>query len=435
MWRKVWGCLVLSLLLLCTHSESTHPARTAAMQNCEYGTVQAWHERSTLLPSLGVILYYTMCTVCMDTESLGVETTLHVTGVCVAMYYCTTKLHTLLNWFTVSNALSTLCLQCKIVFGSQAELREHRKVCSRSHNDSTSTTTPSPSQSDVEVLSDSESVASEDSYKPSPPNRSSSPSPVKSRSDAHIPGERQRRRGRRGKRASKSESSENIIRKEKQKKSKLPSEATLVTSSSSPAVHGTFHYSPLGLGEDDMGAGSVSFNVGSDSSDYSDDEEDLTYTSAEMAQLLSLNELDMHPYSGSSEGEEEEVESEGEGTHKVLEGREEGDTGRKKRQRNKKKQGQSGGAKGDTSVTHDFDRRSPLPHHRSPARSRQPEPVGLFWDIENCSVPLNKSAFGVAAKMRRVFFEGKREAEFMVVCDITKERKEITDSLNKAQVH
>lgn len=352
----------------------------------------------------------------------------------VPVYYCTTKLH---NWFTVSTALSTLCLQCKIVFGSQAELREHRKVCSRSHNDSTSTTTPSPYQSDVEVLSDSESVASEDSYTPYPLNRSSSPSPVKSRSDAHIPGERgqRRRRGRRGKKASKSESSENITQKETQKKSKLPSEATLVTSSSSPAVHGTYHYSPLGLGEDDVGVGSVSFNVGSDSSDYSDDDEDLTYTSAEMAQLLSLNELDMHPYSDSSEGEEEEVESGGEDTHKVLEGREEEDTGRKKRQRNKKKKGQSGGVKGDTSVTHDFDRRSPLPHHRSPATSRQPEPVGLFWDIENCSVPLNKSAFGVAAKMRRVFFEGKREAEFMVVCDITKERKEITDSLNKAQVH
>lgn len=346
------------------------------------------------------------------------------------VYYCTTKLRTLLNW----NALSTLCLQCKIVFGSQAELREHRKVCSRSHNDSTSTTTPSPSQSDVEVLSDSDSIASEDSYKPSPPNRGNSPSPVKSRSDAHIPGDRgQKRRGRRGKKASKSESSENITQVVTQKRSKLPSEATLVTSSSSPAFHGTLHYSPLGLGEDDMGAGNVSFNVGSDSSDYSDDEEDLTYTSAEMAQLLSLNELDMHPYTGSSESEEEVVESEGEDTHKVLEGREEGDTGRKKRQRNKKKKGQSGGAKGDTSVTHD--RRSPLPHHRSPAMSRQPEPVGLFWDIENCSVPLNKSAFGVAAKMRRVFFEGKREAEFMVVCDITKERKEITDSLNKAQVH
>lgn len=358
------------------------------------------------------------------------ETTLCMYGVvCVHMY----------NKTTSNVHYQHFCLQCKIVFGSQAELQEHRKLCSRSHNNSTSTTTPSPSQSDVEVLSDSESDASEDSYKHSPPNRSSSPSPVKSRSDAHLPGDRgRRRRGCRGKKT-KSESSENITQTVPQKNSKskkLSSEATLVTSSSSPAVHGTFHYSPLGFGEDDMheGAGEVSFNVGSDSSDYSEDEDDLTYTSAEMAQLLSLNELDMHPYTGSSEEEEEEEEvgSEGEDTHEVLEGREEENAGRKKRQRNKKKKGQSGGVKGDPSGT---DRRSPLPRHHTAAVSRQPEPVGLFWDIENCSVPINKSAFGVAAKMRKVFFEGKREAEFMVVCDITKERKEITDSLNKAQVH
>ncbi len=62
------------------------------------------------------------------------------------------------------------------------------------------------------------------------------------------------------------------------------------------------------------------------------------------------------------------------------------------------------------------------------------EPVGLFWDIENCQVPLDKSAFSLANKMRQVFFKGKREAEFMCVCDITKERKEVTDDLHKAHV-
>ena len=70
---------------------------------------------------------------------------------------------------------------------------------------------------------------------------------------------------------------------------------------------------------------------------------------------------------------------------------------------------------------------------KSPHRVKL-EPVGVFWDIENCPVPLNKSAFSLAAKMRRVFFEGKREAEFMCVCDVTKERKDVTDALNKAQV-
>ena len=62
------------------------------------------------------------------------------------------------------------------------------------------------------------------------------------------------------------------------------------------------------------------------------------------------------------------------------------------------------------------------------------EPVGVFWDFGNCPVPANKSVFGVVAKMRKEFIGGKREAEFMCVCDITKERKEVTDDLHKAQV-
>ena len=62
------------------------------------------------------------------------------------------------------------------------------------------------------------------------------------------------------------------------------------------------------------------------------------------------------------------------------------------------------------------------------------EPVGLFWDIENCQVPIDKSAFALANKMRQIFFQGKREAEFMCVCDITKERKEVADDLHRAHV-
>ena len=60
--------------------------------------------------------------------------------------------------------------------------------------------------------------------------------------------------------------------------------------------------------------------------------------------------------------------------------------------------------------------------------------MGVFWDIENCQVPPDKSAFALANKIRKRFFEGKREAEFMCVCDINKERKEVMDDLNKAQV-
>ena len=49
-------------------------------------------------------------------------------------------------------------------------------------------------------------------------------------------------------------------------------------------------------------------------------------------------------------------------------------------------------------------------------------------------MPDDKSAFALANKIRKMFFEGKREAEFVCVCDITKERRVVTDALNKAQV-
>ena len=67
-------------------------------------------------------------------------------------------------------------------------------------------------------------------------------------------------------------------------------------------------------------------------------------------------------------------------------------------------------------------------------QAKRLEPVGVFWDIENCSVPIDKSAFDLATKMRSMFFAGKRDAEFMCVCDITKESKEVVDDLHKAQV-
>ena len=339
-----------------------------------------------------------------------------------------------------------LCLQCKIVFGSQAELHKHRKVCSRSHNDSSSTNT---SLSDVEVLSDSESVTSDDSNYPL--KHGSNPAPVKT--NMHVPGGGGAKKRRQKKKTGVSGSSANVAQTAMPKKSKMRKASSEATLSTSPDVHKAPCYllaTHDGGGE--LGSESVSFNVGSDSSESSD-EDDLMYTSAEMAQLLSLNEQDMHPCTGSSDSEDGEGEGEGgdvdddevkEDSYVVFEGREVGEggkkAGRKKRRlpRTRRKEAHSGSS--DTApVTHDSNPNPRLssPHqssHRPTAHSRQPEPVGLFWDIENCSVPVNKSAFGVAAKMRRVFFEGKREAEFMVVCDITKERKEITDALNKAQV-
>lgn len=62
------------------------------------------------------------------------------------------------------------------------------------------------------------------------------------------------------------------------------------------------------------------------------------------------------------------------------------------------------------------------------------EPVGVFWDFENCSVPKGKSAEAVVQKIRRVFFREKREVEFMCVCDTSKEKRSVIEELNKAQV-
>ena len=70
--------------------------------------------------------------------------------------------------------------------------------------------------------------------------------------------------------------------------------------------------------------------------------------------------------------------------------------------------------------------------HEKPAKEL--EPVGVFWDFENCQVPKGKSAQAVVQKIRSVFFKEKREVEFMCVCDTSKEKKAVIEELNKAQV-
>ncbi|KAK6624222.1 hypothetical protein RUM44_011081 [Polyplax serrata] len=62
-------------------------------------------------------------------------------------------------------------------------------------------------------------------------------------------------------------------------------------------------------------------------------------------------------------------------------------------------------------------------------------PIGVFWDIENCHVPKGKSATAVAQAIRDKFFAGYREADFIVVCDVTKEKNRIIQELNDAQVN
>ncbi|XP_068177723.1 meiosis regulator and mRNA stability factor 1 isoform X2 [Antennarius striatus] len=61
-------------------------------------------------------------------------------------------------------------------------------------------------------------------------------------------------------------------------------------------------------------------------------------------------------------------------------------------------------------------------------------PVGVFWDIENCSVPSGRSAGAVVQRIRSRFFQGHREAEFICVCDISKESKSVIQELNNCQV-
>nr|XP_056722224.1 meiosis regulator and mRNA stability factor 1 [Euleptes europaea] len=61
-------------------------------------------------------------------------------------------------------------------------------------------------------------------------------------------------------------------------------------------------------------------------------------------------------------------------------------------------------------------------------------PIGVFWDIENCSVPSGRSAVTVVQRIREKFFKGHREAEFICVCDICKENKEVIEELNNCQV-
>ncbi|XP_024115690.1 meiosis regulator and mRNA stability factor 1 isoform X4 [Oryzias melastigma] len=61
-------------------------------------------------------------------------------------------------------------------------------------------------------------------------------------------------------------------------------------------------------------------------------------------------------------------------------------------------------------------------------------PVGVFWDIENCNVPSGRSAGAVVQRIRSRFFKGHREAEFICVCDISKESKAVIQELNNCQV-
>ncbi|XP_044272582.1 meiosis regulator and mRNA stability factor 1 [Tribolium madens] len=74
------------------------------------------------------------------------------------------------------------------------------------------------------------------------------------------------------------------------------------------------------------------------------------------------------------------------------------------------------------------------PHKRKPQSSHRLPPLGIFWDIENCHVPKNTSASAVVQRIREFFLEKNREAEFLVVCDVKKERPQVIQELHDSQV-
>jgi len=62
-------------------------------------------------------------------------------------------------------------------------------------------------------------------------------------------------------------------------------------------------------------------------------------------------------------------------------------------------------------------------------------PIGIFWDIENCSVPCGRSVIKLVENIRQfVIDRGFRESEFLVVCDTHKCSHELLDDLNSSQV-
>ena len=324
------------------------------------------------------------------------------------------------------NVLYLCIVQCRGFFPSAKEYQQHKKLCgARTFSGSTDTASLSSGSGEIE-LSDPESLTSDEEGYISPPLTPSplQASPKKRGSTASFSGGFGTRIPSR------------IPLHKVYSESAMGNMRAAVDKNleSGTAFNGILAYSS-GTETATSSDSSVEYLDGSDYFDYDSDDDDAAvsyeYSNAEMARLLSLNEQDMVYESESgeeSEGEEEEEEEERGGerldphalsqkgwkpTAAVSGGDKDSEVVKKKRSRSRKNKGSQGPTSDATRV---------------------PEPVGVFWDIENCPVPPEKSAFALANKMRREFFEGKREAEFMCVCDITKERKEVTDELHKAQV-
>lgn len=60
--------------------------------------------------------------------------------------------------------------------------------------------------------------------------------------------------------------------------------------------------------------------------------------------------------------------------------------------------------------------------------------TSISWFIFFVQIPRGRSAVAVAQVIRDKFFDGYREAEFLVVCDVKKETSQVIQELNDAQV-
>ncbi|XP_054930817.1 uncharacterized protein [Dermacentor andersoni] len=60
--------------------------------------------------------------------------------------------------------------------------------------------------------------------------------------------------------------------------------------------------------------------------------------------------------------------------------------------------------------------------------------ISVFWDIENCAVPNGVPAYDIVRKVRQMFYEGHREADFLVACDIARMKPNVVGELSEAHV-
>ncbi|XP_056643206.1 meiosis regulator and mRNA stability factor 1 [Diorhabda sublineata] len=81
-----------------------------------------------------------------------------------------------------------------------------------------------------------------------------------------------------------------------------------------------------------------------------------------------------------------------------------------------------------------FNRSFNLTKKKQKFKTKRLPPLGIYWDIENCQVPKNKSAAAVVKRIREVFLDNYRESEFVVVCDIRKESSQVIQELHDAQI-